>query len=132
MIVTETVLDVEFRKCSPVLTHPRSSAEERTFLAVLDPGLKPVGARPSRRDTAAWWRAGAFVQRVDVAPVPDVAEELICVRHCIEPPPADGAAALAAGAAARVPATAAAATPAAAAPRNRLMVMVMANPPSGW
>src|SRR4051794_33209461 len=120
MIVTETVLDVELRKCNPALTQPCRSVEDRDALAAAEPGLTLLAARPSRRGAAAA-KPLSFVHRVAVVRALDVAEELIWVWHCTEPPPTGEPTALAAGATATVPATAAA-IPTAAAARDRLMV----------
>src|SRR3954453_20516279 len=123
MIVTETVLDVELRKCSPVLDHPRRSDVERGDLGAREPGRTLLTVPVSRRVTAAWWSVRSFVQWVEGLCAPAVAEELIWGRHCIDPSILGEPTALAAGAAARVATADAAARPTAAAPRDRLITM---------
>src|SRR5919112_2326658 len=113
MIVTETVLEVELRKCRPVLTQPRRSVEERSCFAVPEPGLTLLGTRPSRPASVRAPPATSFAQRVVAVPVPEVAEELITFSHCSDPLTC-GVLALAAGATARVPVMTAAARPTAA------------------
>jgi hypothetical protein len=82
MIVTETVFDVELRKCTPVLTQPRRSAEERTALAgrtawpCVEPGRTLVSVRDAAADKASDLLP-ARVQLVEVVALPDVADESI-------------------------------------------------------
>src|SRR5215211_5169119 len=98
MMVTETVLDVELRKCSPVLDHPRSDVEP-SDLGAREPGLTLLTVPAPPRVRAAWSSVRSFVQWVEVVCAPAVAEELIWVRHCTDPSILGDPAALAAGAA---------------------------------
>src|SRR4051812_5696611 len=123
MIVTETVLDVELRKCSPVLDHPRRSAVERGDLAAREPGLTLLTVPVSRRVPAAWRSVRSFLQRAEGLCARAVSEELTWSRHCTAPSILGGPTAPAAGAAARVAIADAAARPTAAAPRDRLITM---------
>src|SRR4051812_18600644 len=98
MMVTETVLDVELRKCNPVLIHPRRSDFEPSAGGASEPGLTLLAVPVPRRATDAWWSPRALVHCVEVDWEPPVAEELIWVRHCTEPASWGELAALAAGA----------------------------------